>query len=198
MDNTQVIILCAGQQGRFESPTLKQLVEFHGQPLLSRTIAQCNLKDAVPYIVTVHNQIKAECENHLCYTYEPYDNSKTVTTFHSTKELWQPRTIILLGDVYYSTDAINTIFSNTQKLAVFGNRMEIFAVSFIPHPRISKCLNIAANTKRGKIWEFYRAYCNIPTDQHKFDNQGVYIDIRDETNDIDTLAEYAKQKRLVE
>lgn len=196
-DELTVLILCAGNQRRFRANYPKQLALFHNQPLLHRTITQCNLKQTVPYIITHNQQIIKFTDDYLAYVFRPYNDFTVCDTLLNTQTLWQARTIVLLGDVYYTADTIDKIWKCNQELCVYSNSTEIFAVSFIPHQKIVYHLSIAAVTDYPKLWAFYRLYCGFSHHSDQFDTYGIMNMINDETGDVDTVEQYEHYKKML-
>lgn len=191
-----ILILCAGRQTRFKANYPKQLAVFHDKPLLHRTIAQCNLKSAIPFVVTHNQHIVNFIDDYFAYIFRPYNDNTVCDTLLSTQDLWRGRTIVLLGDTYYTADTINRIWDCQQDLCVYSNSTEIFALSLVPHQEITYNLAIAAKTDYPKLWTFYRLYCGYHYDSDQLDNYTFKM-IDDETGDIDTVEQYEHYKRML-
>lgn len=186
------LILAAGDSDRWKGRIPKQLIQIRNEPLISGTIRQIRHKRH--YIIT-HNQEIIGALNGSEH-FEPKQQRWITETLLSTKSLWGERTLVLLGDVIYSDEAIDLMLNCTKPLSVFGCKWEIFGLSFsgqnINEVRTSLSVAIehAEQGGRGKLWEFYRTYCGIPLSNTQTLEKEVFVPIDDRTNDIDSIEEY--------
>ena len=128
--NTIVFSLCNGTQSRFESDVPKQLCDINGIPLLLRTTQQVFDRGHLLYVMSHHKKILDVCGyDHRIFPLVGEPNDKLVTTMISTAALWEERTIFLLGDVYYTDDALDKIFDYAGGIQFFGTTYELFALS---------------------------------------------------------------------
>lgn len=172
---------------------------FNTIPLLHRTIQQVNNRLITPHIVTNNQDITESCKRKNAFIFHPQHTAKCVDTLLSTKSLWNSHVYVLLGDVYYNKTCLNMTFNCNKNLCVIGNQVEIFSLSFVPSQKIINALLTASTqTDLGKLWHFYRAYCNIPLNQHKRDTESVLSIPSDGTNDIDTYEDYLQLKSEVD
>lgn len=200
-----VLILCAGNQARFDEDFArpaqpKQLLPVHGMPLLHRTIDQVRDAGHDPIVITHKHEISAS----LFIMQPPWPrwtmpkyHDKISDTLWSTKSLWQKRTAVLLGDVYYTPDSLHSILSFDGKIAFFGDSAEIFGLSFTPHRLLDHAITAARSHSRGKLWEVYRSYDSIPLDQHTIDLNRTFRYVDDGTADVDTWEEYQQLLRRI-
>lgn len=126
--------------------------------------------------------------------------------YASSRVLWddEERTVLLLGDVYFTDAAITTIARHTeQAYRVFGRRGasritgtpygEIFAASWWPeqHLELDRHLaRIGDMTKAG--WRLLRAMQGTPLDRHIVKRGRFFTQIDDLTDDIDFPDDYAR------
>ena len=193
-----VLILCAGSQKRFAGTVPKQLMLFNNNPLLQRAIEQVKHYGYKPYIITRNSQIINFCNKQDVYLFYPNNNSKCVNTLLSTKLLWNGKVIVLLGDVYYNQKCLDMTFDHNKNIGFFGNAEEIFSIVFKSTTKVTDALYKASQHRLGKLWHFYRVYCDIPLDNHKRDTQELYYLPSDNTMDIDTYEEYLQLKNEIE
>lgn len=189
------IIMCAGEGKRWGNykNVPKHLIDINGETLIGRTIRLLK-ENGIEYkdIVITYNgderyneygqtilQSCLDCEidrfedikfNDICYLY---------------------------GDVYYSEEAIKTILNNgTDNILFFGSDCEIFAIKvkntelFFKHKAKVKELYLSGKIDRCIGWEIYRSLNGIPFEEHVINN--MYIEIMDETDDIDFPEDYEK------
>lgn len=206
----RVIIACAD---RIDDPKWnnylgvpKHLAPVDGEPLLHRTVQQ------------VHHRIDEHFDDIVVTTsdgdlrYEvdaAYVETVTGTNeYSSTRPLWSKvdRTILLLGDVYFTDKALDTIFRQRQLFPLWfgryrGSRItasrwgEIFACSW---PFTSNGLMIQHLARvddhpeitRPPGWKLYRSVCGLPMNKHQLN--GHWIEINDETDDFDVPDNYRK------
>lgn len=209
----RVIIACAGSQAKWGNhlgvPShLVPLTAHFGVPLLYRTLGQAReISDDVHLTapagdaryrlpgVTVHEQ-----------------DGSAPSEYAATRALWSEtgRTVLLLGDVYWTDAALETVASfGPQTYRVFGRHGpsrvtgtpygEIFAASWWPgqHPRMSKLLaHVHAVRATGAVtrppgWMLLRAWQGTPLGKHRVD-PAWFTQIDDLTDDFDTVADYVR------
>lgn len=193
-----VIILAAGQQRRFQDDRLKQLLPIcDGECFLSRMIRQAKARRATKiWVATIHGEIMDVGRESGASIWIPSDHKFTCSTIKSTYPLWTDRTIILLGDVYYSKNYMDMVFrfkaGIKNDLTFFATPAEVhaFRVETSWHEEILK--NLTGIVKKAKAQEDgkVRKLMEKFSVDHIFKNQ-------DESTDIDTPKEYEIFKRDV-
>jgi len=175
MDNTSIIVLAAGSSDRFKGVP-KYGLEFNGKPLIHRT------GEMFPGALLYD---KPSCPNSVC----------TCDTFQMTRNRWDERTIILLGDVYYTEVACHTILNCEDTNPVFfTDRRDIFALLF--HRKSWLTLTMAAmkailsNRNNGRLWELYRKLLNLGDSDALPHKDHLCHLIDDITQDFDEPEEY--------
>jgi hypothetical protein len=206
-----VLILCAGEQTRWgDVYNPKQLVDVGGEPLLFRTIRQVRRWGQEPVIVTHDERLRVSQRS-----FEPTGRRWTVETLFWTHPLWEDRTVVLLGDVIFTNDALDRIMACRAPLQIFGRKelrhrlvgryYEIFGLSFDrgEHQRIKDVLQRAIDwvvgtgaPNGGKLRSFYELYCGLPLDQYQHENE-VFYPIEDWTEDIDAPEDYQQFKAMI-
>lgn len=143
MTATHCIILCGGRNSRwkgYRGTHRKHLVKVEGEILLSRTLRLVAAYEPARTFVVVNEDDLDLYKAYLSNNTELYGIKETVPhqtdayKFLSSKELWNPtgRTIVLLGDVWFSENAIKTIFKNpADDWTAFGRNG---ASKFTGHP----------------------------------------------------------------
>lgn len=204
MENTTILILCAGEAKRWNNylGVPKQLIPINGEPLLDRTVRLLHLKELYDInIISNDERLKVNNESF----YRPKKFEWIVETLLSTQSLWNKNTIVLLGDVFFTQDAINTIDHLKETLHIYGRYGaseftstpwgEIFALSFQQSDWsqiISNAENVILQTKvgsRGKLWELYRSIAGFPHNEHLIEDE-IFISINDFTDDFDFPSDY--------
>ena len=174
----EALILAAGSQKRWNEtggPGKKQLVEVGDGTLIER------IQDQFGGIVVTND---SEIIDHSSFYFRPAVYDCTLDTLLETVDLWEGQQIILLGDVYYSDQAVQTIKNYRGKCVFFGTTSEIFAISFNDHTKVVE----AITGIHGKLWQFYRSYCKIGLHENCITKNFVFIE--DDTQDFDRLEEY--------
>ena len=196
----RVLILAAGQQSRFpENYTPKQLLEICGETLLARQVRQLKQFDVIPTVITKNNEIKRQAP----VSFEPRHNDTVLQTLLSTEPLWSAKTIILLGDVFYSQKLIEDIFADSQPIKFWLTGTEIYSFSFISSKKeeIKNAINKIDQNRRlfsAKLWHLYRRLNNIPLRDHKIlTNDMTSNEICDYSFDVDSLVQYEDQCRII-
>ncbi|MCH2183062.1 MAG: NTP transferase domain-containing protein [Mariniblastus sp.] len=206
LDNTRVLILCAGNAARWGDylGVPKQLIPFNGESLLERTERLLRGRGYQDISVISHDE---RLQVGSCSLFRPERFQYTSETFLSTRSLWGGMTLVLLGDVFYTRNAIDKIVSFKEGVHVFGRRGaslftrspygEIFAFSFdraSAGEMLEKAERVCADAKaggRGKIWELYRALAGFSLDEQQFERE-IFVSIHDFTDDIDSPEEYER------
>lgn len=198
-----VLILAAGEARRFNGIS-KQLLHIKKENILDRIVRQCRNRDEVPCVVTYSDSdIDHYCKHKLYPIYYPESHKVTSDTFYNTRNLWNGRTIILLGDVIYSKSMMDLIFNEKKPIRVIGNTWEVFAITFdkTVHEKIKETLKLAIATHPGKLRTFYKLYCGFHPEEPEIEGQALEDDIfcymNDWSRDVDTEQEYAAFMREV-
>lgn len=202
-----VIFLCAGDGSRWGNylGVPKQLIPFHGEPLLHRTVRQLIEFGHSSEIVCVSHDSRLKAPGTLFF--KPVASRWTVETLISSRPLWRERTIILLGDVFFTGKSLHRILDCTSPVAFFGrpwpsvysgcDHGEIFAVSFscdgidvvLHRAKLVRCA--AKNGSWGNFWELYHATTGIELDSNHIESH-LFTVIDDLTNDFDTPKDYRR------
>lgn len=205
--NGRVIILCAGEQERWSAPAPKQLARVaNNEVLLARTVRQCRSRFSGedPLIVSHMASLRSFSNCSII----PKKRRYITETLFSTHPLWGAVwTIVLLGDVYFSDETINTIISNREKreYCFYGKVSEIFALTFtdkdVVASNLVSVINNADNSiGRGKLWELYYSLSGMPIlksgegripMKEEFDEEH-YFTVKDNTEDFDTVEKHSQ------
>jgi len=188
----QVLILCAGKATRFGG-VAKQLLSIGKESILERIVRQVRERGQEPTIIARSGEFNVLGSK----AYFPAKYEVTCDTFLSTEILWEDRTVILLGDTIYSNEAMDKIFECDQDIMIFGDKWEIFAVSFDNPNKVKIALTKAITQHPGKLSQFYYALIGIPAHadrglKDQMENWPNFHYIDDWTRDIDLPSEYTK------
>lgn len=213
----RIIIACAGPQTKWNNHlgVPSHLVPVGGEPLLHRTVRQAltltndvhvTSPDDDRYAIwtslgpgdgIVHGVVR-----HIRGTEEPNE-------YVSTRDLWNPdgRTVLLLGDVYFTDGAMRTIGTwGRRAYRVFGRRSasritgtpwgEIFAVSWWPehHTVLDEHLTEIGDANKAG-WRLLRLMQGTPVDRHIVRGKW-FTTIDDMTDDIDFAADYERHPMM--
>jgi hypothetical protein len=203
---TRCLILCAGNGVRWGDymGVPKQLIKINDETLLHRTLRLLKENDKSRIsIVTNDDRLRLGYHNE----FQPRRSRWIVETVLSTRELWEERVIVLLGDVFYTEQAMHEITKFSDDLGFFGrpgpsrytarNHGEIFAVSFSRGvaERFTQValltLECAVNGAWGNLWDLYHTYVGMPLNSKKFESRIFHI-IDDFTDDFDIPADYCR------
>jgi hypothetical protein len=132
-------------------------------------------------------------------------------TLSCTKEKWSANNIILLGDVFYSKNAIKVITRPRKDLKFYGKvgrskfgrspYGEIYGFTFTNAaaerltPIIDQACELASNGLRCNLWDLYHTITSLPYNSGKIDNKSFHI-ISDHTDDFDKPEEYEYGKSI--
>jgi hypothetical protein len=182
----KVFILCAGNQERFGNFSIpKQLLNINGEPLLHRTVRQVYQHGQTIFIIS--NNKKLQIQD--CHFIVPSSRKTTCHTIQSILPLTDEKTIILLGDVYYTDTAIKVIFNCEKDFQFFTDTGDFFAICFTENYKEMFSKQIKDTLIRwanDNLWtcpilELYRTM-GVPEHLCTF--------IADETQDFDRYHEY--------
>ena len=187
----------------------RQLAMINGEPLVKRTIRLLKENGVKDIIITSHDE---RFDNLGATRYEPKHNDysgKNQTGYWLDafpKELMTEPITYLLGDVYFSEDAIKTIVnSETNSILFFctdkrlgysykyiKHHDEPFGFKVVDHELFKKHIELLKKMydekKTGRhpiAWELYRSINGLDVNKHTLTKN--YIAINDETCDIDRV-----------
>lgn len=204
----RVFILCAGRALRWNDFTTlpKHLVQIDGETLLDRIVRQLSTR-RVQEIAVVANDERLQRPG--CALLSPDQCRWAAETLATTRHGWNGNTAILLGDVYYTDQAMNDILACVEPLAVFGrpgpSRLtgscwaEIFALRIRKSgiarmdSAIQQAIRDAERGGRGKLWEIYRSLTGQPLRGKRIQlDERIFRTIDDLTDDVDTPEEWQR------
>lgn len=208
----RIILAASGSQHKWDNhlgvPShFAPLTRHGGQPLIERTVEQLSRYGHELHITVPGDE-----------RYGSLNGTKHVrewsyfSEYDSSRNLWDEygRTILMLGDVYFTDQAIERIllFAKRQYMAFgrFGPSEitgtpygELFAVSWWPehHEMMDKHLsNVHKLRARGTItrppgWMLLRSWQGTPLNRHRVDPK-FFVEIDDDTDDIDYPIDYER------
>jgi len=208
----KAFIRCAGSSIRWQGVDgPKQMARIAGESLLGRMVRQ--LHDLGYFDITIVAS-DPRIAHPDCTWFRPKLCRWTVETLLSTCHLWCAANLVLLGDVYFTEQAMQQIARCNRPLAVFGRPgpsrftgskwAEIFAVRIgkdckaVIRQALTRAVRDATRGGRGKLWELYRVLTHQDL-RHKrltiFNH--VFEVIDDLTDDIDTISEWRQLESIV-
>lgn len=187
MNDVTVFIMAAGDATRYNK-RLKQLLQLpDGNMIIERLIKQIKYRGHDPVVVTRNEKIAAVHSK----TFVPDKKDTLCDSIFSTWPLWTRINIFILGDVVFTEHGINCAMHIYDSTKVIGNDVEMYAMQFneANEEMVILSLLTAAAYRFGKLRYFYKAYAGLPIEGPEIEEDHL-IWLRDETNDIDSLAEY--------
>lgn len=207
---TVVFILCAGNGDRWGQHLgiPKQMVCFGEESLLERTVRLVFSQDDLQvYCVTSDPRIRVP--NVALISISP--TRSIAETIVSVSDKYHDRNIFLLGDVFYSEQAISRILVNKGSITFFGRPWpsafvncghgEMFGLSFTKQKAamirniVSDSLTIEQGVIDANIWKLYQICAGLPKGSSGLCPEFLTT-IDDYTNDIDTPIDYERRKNL--
>ena len=172
-----VIIMASGEQVRFgPNQPLKQMLKAWDETLIQRMVNQCHAR-GVPfrsiYLVTHHEEL---ISHSLELGIRPVNlrllrSDRLAESILNTAYLWGPadRTVILLGDVFYTDLLMSEILAERGPIRFYGNHLEMFAVSLSPGhiPEFQEACLTASKympASSAKIRKIYQFMAGVPMD----------------------------------
>lgn len=202
MNDTAVLILAAGEGGRWHDNQPKQLIDIWGEPLMARMVRQVNARGYRATVVTHDPTIAQAVEGEAAW-FNPPARRWTVETLLSTQALWKERTVVLLGDVVYLKATMDAILTDDRPLSVFANTAEIFALSFATPSSIdvlAALQQVMRHAERsattigvGKLWNVFRYLSGFPLTSHRINFESLtsyLVAVKDWTFDMDSRSQY--------
>lgn len=205
--NQIALVLCAGRELRWNNygGIPKQLIRVDRESLIERT-SRLVRENGISLIVLVTRNPKIKLDDAMLFS--PENDEFILDTLKSTRMLWKDKTLVLLGDVWYSEETMRKIISFKGPCGIFGRRKgslktgspyrEIFAFVFRTNAwsHINLCINNALLITgdnihhRGKLWSLYIRLVN-GTDSFALPGENVvFQEINDFTEDFDSPKEY--------
>ncbi len=205
----RVVLLANGSEKRWDHylGMPKQMVPFNGEPNIERTIREVKAYTDDIWLVTWNDEIHPRGAGR--FKVEP--TTWLAETTYLSKQLWQGRTIILLGDVFFSRHALRKIFSAQDDLVIFGRigrnhytgcgHSELFGAAFNPAAQgrlllaLEQVIEDTQHGEYGKLWQVYNKLANRAP-RSKTDVPGLLCQISDYTDDLDWPEEYHRVKKI--
>ncbi|HJP04354.1 MAG TPA: NTP transferase domain-containing protein [Gammaproteobacteria bacterium] len=204
-----IFILAAGEGTRWGNAlgAPKQLADVAGKPLLAHMLEKLHARRA-QYGIDRVMVVASDPKLHVLDAefIDPGKTRLTLESLLSSRPYWTEDNLILLGDVFFSDHALDTILSHKSDLAFYGrtgkNRItrcrgkELFALRFgsAAQTRFLEAADRAlAHFEKGgwdRLWVLYRALAGLDLVETAFD-ESLLLKIGDITDDIDSPEEYA-------
>ncbi|ACF13717.1 hypothetical protein Ctha_1254 [Chloroherpeton thalassium ATCC 35110] len=200
----KVFILCAGGSSKwgYYLGIPKPLIQINKEPLLHRTLRLLKGHKISDVTIVATDPI---LEQKGYSFFKPEASRWFVETVLSTESLWQEQNIFLMGDVFYTQEAIKTIVASADKLKFFGRpgksmyshkaHGEVFGITFSNEASQQvkahgeKVIQAAKSLGHGKAWQLYRSLAGFGLDEKQVETAYFQV-IDDFTDDFDTPEEY--------
>lgn len=195
------IVLANGDSPGAEKLADRHFLRIDGERLLDRTVRQFG---ELGEVVVSGPDLRYKLPGAALYVPRAEPENLDADILLSTRSLWAAadRTIVLLGDTWFSDDAVEAIAGIPSRKWIYigrehGSRFsgtdygEIFGLSFWPADQVVllaalhevRRLQRDEGLWRGGLWEHYRVLCGIDPLEHRID--GHFLEIDDETEDFD-------------
>ncbi|GAA1766177.1 hypothetical protein [Streptomonospora arabica] len=206
----RVLVAASGDQSKWGNHlgVPSHLAPVGGRPLLARTVDQ-----VLAHTGDVHVTVPPGDERYTAAASGAVAHERgpgMASEYAATRDLWstEGRTVLLLGDVYFTDAATTQILTCRRRMfRVFGRRRgsrltgcghgEIFAVSWWPahHAQMDEHLGLVHSMRasgaitRPPGWMLLRAWQDTPLEQHRVRAQ-YFETIDDLTDDFDYPSDY--------
>lgn len=214
MSYDNVIILAAGTGERWAKggpTTLKQLADVGGETVIERQLRQLHARGIWDITIVAHDY---RLKHEQVGWFVPEPRRYVVESWLSARELWRDGTLVLLGDVYFTDAAMDTMlaesglkwFGREHPSKLTGGPGEVFAMGIgdpATHERVVTALRVGiehadetgphrdrSGAPKGSVWQPYRHLIKCPLDDHRVD-EDIWVEIDDWTDDFDTPTRYA-------
>lgn len=209
---TRFIIACNGDATRWGNHlgVPKHLAPVGDEPLLYRTVRQASAHGDV-HVVAPAGDLRYEAPGATLHT-----PGRATSEYASTRALWstEDRTVLLLGDVYFTDAAMAAIGGRDgRRYWCFGRHGksrhtgkpygEIFAVSWWPgqigiiDQHLAHCQGLldTGQSNRPIGWLLLRSIQHTPLNKHLV-SRPWFVEIDDMTDDLDHPADYDRHPML--
>lgn len=204
---TSAIILNAGLGKKWGNylGIPKQLIKIGSETILERTVRMARQMGIDDITSVTHN------ENLVirgCRYYEPKSNRWTVETLLSSSELWTEWTLVLLGDVFFTPTAIQSICMSKKDIQFLGRSSmnkyngrklgEIFALKFniikrkVIQEAAMKVIAQCEGKALGNIWDLYHTIAGLPIRTYENVENELFLEVHDFTDDFDRPKDYKR------
>jgi hypothetical protein len=192
-----VLIMAAGESARFGQAPLKQLVEVNGETLIARQVRMVRERGHEPTVVTWHELIREAVD---CLVYKPRGHRWLIESILSAALLWQGTVAVLLGDVWFTDDALDRVLACDRPICLFGDSGEIFAMTFADHELARGYFTELNDIGHGRLWNLFRLMHGYPLHDYVCPDghDPAFVWITDDTQDVDYPSEYDELLRKVE
>lgn len=193
-----ILVLAAGEGGRFGSVWPKQVNMVGNETILGRIHRQLEKRGEIGTLVTHHPDIGRAWGDWPVFDPSPR-RRWLVETMLATLSLWESRTIFLLADVVYSRAVMDRILTCQEPMMFFGHRTEIFALSFggywgLPRNTVIDSLKVevrqAENGDIGKLRSLYWRCSGKPYGALASPGEPYLSWLDDYTHDCDTPGQW--------
>lgn len=204
----KVFSLCAGKQVKFTKVYFppKQTIMIGGEMLIERQTRQVRERGHLLSVVGNDQLLLSLVENFGYHFFVPTNRRYTVETFLATREEWKGRTIILLGDVFYTEETMDRIFEIDYPITFFGDTQEVYAVTFDQRAKMRKhlhrvILDAEASRCKGTLRNLFSNLTGTEYGKGIKTSVKWWIEVLDETCDFDLPRHMGRAKerdRLIE
>ena len=195
---TTVLILASGEQARWETGQgIKQFLPIEKEAVITRIQRQVDDRGQRAMVVA-HNPLIIKLSWAYYTIVEPDERRWIAETLRTTRWFWEPRVIILLGDVVYSKALMDNIFEYGGPVRFWGDRHEIYALGFDSRmfEKMEQALDKAIHHAEfqggpGKLRKVYQALAGFPFDVNNI-KHSCFEEVKhpDYTQDIDTVQDW--------
>ena len=204
----KVFSLCAGRQVKFTKVYFppKQTIMVGGEMLIERQTRQVRERGHLLSVVGNDQLLLSLVENFGYHFFVPTKRRFTVETLYATREEWKGRTIILLGDVFYTEETMDRIFSVDYPMTFFGDDQEIYAITFTQRSKMRKHLHrvirhAESGVCKGTLRHLYSNMTGTVYGKMVRKEPQMWLEVTDETCDFDLPRHMGRAKerdRLIE
>lgn len=205
----KIIIMAGGDGARWGNflGVPKQLISVEGETLLMRAIRLC-LKNGAKWddiVVLAPRELSKKDRWHfynaagMAPIVPAPLNSTGVDKFYNGLPLWDQEAIYLYGDVYFTEEAMATIYNTRPdpgSFLAFGRQHgngrkeygELFAYRSRNKPALTAALEHLRKINAIGGWQLYRYRAGKDLHEHEVDQH--FVEINDMTDDFDSPEEY--------
>ena len=190
------IIMAGGDGNRWELPTPKEVAPILGEPVVRRTVRMLRERGIEP-VVASHKLAVAQAVNGARMIGER--RRFYLSHADNLQPKWEPRNAILLGDVAYTDQALDTILAAPAPIWWFGRCPAMFAMVWQDTPRTREVIHRTVidafhckGKRQGRTIAVYWQWRDRRSG-HWSQVRPDFTVIRDETGDMD----YVRSWRLV-
>ena len=185
-----VYIMAGGREDKWEHGGSRYTIGVYGEALLLRTVKQFREIDSI-CVISNNLAVISILQNNGVKIIKNVKNS-VISSIYANIRPDYDRYLVLFGDVLYSNSAVQRILYCNSDYRFFGNKFDIFALTFDNtfYDEVCSAMAEVIRLNRGKMWHLYREMQGVNLNLHERGTSGNFEYVTDKTRDFDYYVQY--------